>query len=343
MRAAIIKGTREMVIEERPSPSPNDEEVLIRIRASGICGSDVHGFDGRIPDRRPPGLIMGHEAAGEVVEVGNGVRLWREGDRVAIDPQISCGICESCRRGWLHLCDNRINLGSSMNVFRDGTLCEYVALPELQIHSLPDDVSFNEGAMVEPASCAVHIFNRALLEVGSTVAIIGTGVIGLVAVQVARQMGVETLIAVDKSASRLEMASRFGADVLVDSSTEDPVERILAETGGAGVDAVVEAVGVKSTYDWCVRIVRKRGAVMAFGYVDEQVPFPMRSLIFREVSVVGCTGFTYESDKVLALIGQGKIDVKPLITHEYALSDVQEAFETAADPATGAIKVIVVP
>lgn len=343
MRAAIIKGPRRIEMEERPRPRPKMGEVLVHIRATGICGSDIHGFQGLIPDRRKPGLIMGHEAAGVVAETGPGASRWTEGDRVAIDPQIACGECTSCLRGWLHLCDNRLNLGSSMNVWYDGTLCEYIALPEKQLHLLPANVGFDEGAVVEPASCAAHIFNRQLLEVGSTVAVIGTGSVGLVAVQVAHAMATSKLIAIDRVPERLELAAGFGADVLIDSRVTDPVEGILAETGGRGADAVVEAAGLALTYDWAVKSVRKRGNVLALGYIDEQVPFPMRTLVFREITVVGCTGFTFESDRVLGLMAAGKIDVKPLITHEFSLDDVQKAYETATDPSTGAIKVMIHP
>ena len=247
MKAAVIQGARSLVVEHRPDPTPGPGEVLVRIRSTGICGSDIHGFEGLIPDRRPPGLIMGHEAAGEIEQTGEGVEKWRAGDRVAIDPQVSCGACNSCLRGWGHLCDNRFNLGSSMLVFKHGTLCELISLPERQIHRMPDEVSYDEGAMVEPASCALHIFNRARLEVGAATVIIGTGAIGLIAVQVAKLMGGGKVIGVDRSAERLELARGFGADVLVNSSEEDPVDRILKETDGVGADAVVEAVGKSQT------------------------------------------------------------------------------------------------
>ena len=343
MRAAIIEGARSLVIEERPDPVPGPGEVLVRIRATGVCGSDVHGFEGLIPDRRRPGLIMGHESSGEVVEIGSAAVGWEVGDRVAIDPQIYCGQCYSCLRGWQHLCDNRLNLGSSMNSFHDGTLCELISLPPRQLHGIPEPVSFGEAAMVEPASCAVHIFNRAHLDVGSTVAVIGTGAIGLVAVQVAKLMGAGTLIAVDKDPDRLQLAAGFGADLVVDSTAEDPVERIMAESGGRGADAVVEAVGISLTYSWALQAVRKRGKLMALGYVDEGVSFPMRTLIFREIAVLGCTGFTNESDTVLDLVAKGALDVNSLITHDFPLEKVQAAFEAAADPSTQSIKVMVHP
>lgn len=341
MRAAILKGPRSIEIEERPRPRPKNADVLVRVRAVGVCGSDVHGFEGLIPDRRKPGLIMGHEAAGEVEKIGPESSKWRTGDRVAIDPQISCGNCASCKRGWLHLCDKRLNLGSTMNAWYDGALCEYIVMPENQLHALPENVGFGEGAVVEPASCAVHIYNRGHMEVGSTVGVIGTGSIGLIAVQVAKAMGVSKLIAVDKSKTRLDLAAGFGADILVNSAEEDPVARILAETGGRGVDTVAEAAGLSLTYDWAVKSVRKRGTVLALGYVDEHVPIPMRAFIFREISLLGCTGFTFESDSVLELMSRGGIDVKPILTHEFRLEEVQAAFETAADPATGSIKVMI--
>jgi 2-desacetyl-2-hydroxyethyl bacteriochlorophyllide A dehydrogenase len=204
-------------------------------------------------------------------------------------------------------------------------------------------VSYDEAAMLDPAGCIVHVFNRFSLEVGSTVAIIGTGTMGLIAVQIAKMMGAAKVVAVDLSAERLELAAAFGADVRIDPAQENATERILDETDGRGADAVVEAVGIGKTYESAVEAVRKRGTVIALGYIDEKVAFPMRSLIFREIDVLGCTGFTVESDTVLELISQGHLDVKPMITHGFSLDRVQEAFETASDPASGAIKVMVHP
>ena len=342
MIATVLKGVRDLGLVEKPIPIPKEGEVLVRVRAVGVCGSDVHGFEGLIPQRRKLGLIMGHEVAGEV-EDGGDSSVWRKGDRVAVNPQVYCGDCYSCSRGWFHLCDRRLNLGSSMNTWFDGALCEYLAIPGRQLHRLPQKVSYGEGAVAEPASCAVHMIERGRLESGGTVVIIGTGTIGLIAVQVAAQMDPAKLIVVDKLDQRLTIAKKLGAEVLINPAKEDPVERIMAETEGRGADVTFEAAGLAITYDWAIRSLRKRGTLLALGFIDEQVPFDMRHLIFREITVVGSTGFTSEIDEALKLIGGGRVDVKPLITHEFSLEDAQVAFETASDPNAGAIKVMIYP
>ena len=343
MKAAVIAGERNLEIVERDIPVPVEGEVLVKIHDTGICGSDIHGFEGLVPDRRKIGLIMGHEASGEVVDTGKSSSRWQTGKRVAVDPQISCGRCAMCARGHRHLCDNRLNLGSTMNTWLDGTLCEYVALPETQLHEIPDNVSFSEAAVVEPASCAIHIFNRGIIEVGCSVAVIGTGTVGLMAIQVAALMGADLIVGVDILDDRLTLAKRLGANVTINSKYADPVACIMDETDGRGVDSVVEAAGLSLTYDWAIRSVKKRGQVFALGYIDEHVTFPMRHLIFREVTVLGCTGFTHEIDTALHLLSGERIDVKPIITHRYKLREIQQAFETAADLSTGAIKVMIEP
>jgi 2-desacetyl-2-hydroxyethyl bacteriochlorophyllide A dehydrogenase len=340
MKAAVYKGERRVSIEERSTPEPRNDEVLVRVRAVGICGSDVHGFEGKIPERRPPGIIMGHEAAGEVAAVGSGVEAFTVGDRVVVNPLVACGRCFFCRHGWFHLCDNAFTIGSAIRVFRDGAMCEYIAISPGQLYPLPKEMSFEEGAAVEPASNAVHVLERAELEVGGSVVVIGTGTVGLMAVQAARLAGAGKVIAVDISESRLECARSLGANKTINPEKANPVEIVLAETERRGADIAVEAAGFASTYRSCLETVRKRGKIMALGFIEPEVAFAMKALIYREISVIGCTGFTYELPKTISLIAQGKLNVKPLITHSFPLEEAQQAFETAIDRGAGAIKVV---
>ena len=344
MKAAVFRGRRRFEIQEVPSPSPGAGEVLVRVGAVGVCGSDLHGFEGRSGKRRQPGLIMGHEAAGEVAELGTGVRGWKAGDRVVIDPQIACGECLSCRSGWPHLCEHKKIIGSSMLEFRHGALAEYIAVPERQLHRLPDSVTFEEACLVEPAGCSLHVYNRSGIEVGSCIAVIGAGTIGLVALQVARMIGAGKVMVVDLAPNRLELARRLGADVTIQSDREDPVERLREETAGRGVDYVVEAVGLSLTYGYATRALRRRGKILALGFMEDSVCFPIQPILFQELSVIGSTGFALtEADTVIELIEKGRITVKPLVTHTFTLEDTQRAFETFADPAAKAIKVVVNP
>jgi L-iditol 2-dehydrogenase len=343
VKAAVLKGTGQIAIEERPVPRPAAGEALVRIRASGICGSDVHGFQGRIPDRRPPGLVMGHEAAGEITETGSGAAGFKPGDRVAINPLIPCLQCYPCRRGWFHMCDSMITLGSAMRVFHDGAMCEYLAVPVRQLHRLPPEVSFELGAVAEPASNAVHLLDRGSPELGSVIAVFGVGAIGLLVVQTAKIAGARKVIAVDVNPFRLQRARELGAELVVNARQQDPVEVIRAETGGRGADLAVESAGFSSTYRQCTEAVRKRGKVLALGFMEPEAAFPMRSLIYRELSIIGCTAFSHEVDTALALMASGRLQAKPLITHTFPLEAAQKAFQTAADPAADSIRVLIIP
>jgi L-iditol 2-dehydrogenase len=341
MKAAVIRGPLSMKIEERPVPSVKENEVLVRVRAAGICGSDIHGFLGNSGKRRLPGLIMGHEAAGEVFELGSEVAGFAKGDRVAIDPQISCGQCVPCREGYANLCDNMMAIGSSMRKFCDGAMCEYIALPSRVLHKLAADVSFAEGAMVEPIANALHVMSRAGLKIGDTLAIFGAGTLGLILVQLAVLSGAGRIISIDVSEKRLAMAKGFGANVLVRADREDSVARVLEETNGMGADIVIEAAGPSVTYSAAIRSVRKRGKVAALGFSQAEVEIPVQSLLFREITIIGCGGFTSECETGLALLARKQLDVKPLITHEFPLDDVQLAFTKASDPSAGAVKIMI--
>lgn len=343
MKAAILAARRKITIDEVETPSPEAEEVLIRVKAVGICGSDIHGFEGLTLDRRPFGLIMGHEAAGQIVQIGKAVEHWKVGDRIVIDPFISCGKCYFCRRGWSHLCASKINIGSAMGGFRHGAMCEYIVMPARHVHDLPKDTNFVSGALVEPISCAVHVIERAKLESDSTIAIFGTGTIGLILVQIARLYSTRRIIAIDISKHRLSIAKYFGADVLINPERDDPIGIILSETDGLGVDVAIDAAGRVETYQNCIQAVRKRGNVMALGFSDTTIPFDMKSLIYREISIIGCTAYTHESRRSIELLNKGALRVQSIVTRQFPLEQTQRAFETAANPSEKNIKVMLIP
>ncbi|MCL5070436.1 MAG: galactitol-1-phosphate 5-dehydrogenase [Actinobacteria bacterium] len=343
MKAAVINGPLKMEIQERPIPTPGSGQALVKVKSVGICGSDVHGFLGLSGRRRQPGLVMGHEASGQVEEIGKDVLGLVKGDRVAIDPQVYCGYCFACKHGWQNLCDNMSVIGSSMRNFKDGAMCDYIVLSASQLYKIPDNLSFSQAAMLDPVSNALHVFNRAQTEIGDTIAVIGTGVIGLVLVQVAKLKGAGKVIAVDASEARLGLAKTFGADVLVNSNCQNTVEAIMSETEGRGADIVVEAVGLAATYKNAVNSVRKRGQVAALGFRDDEVLIPIQPLLFREITIIGNTGFVFEIGPFIDFVAGGKIDVEPIITHTFCLDNVQKAFETAADESSGAIKVMIEP
>jgi L-iditol 2-dehydrogenase len=344
MKAARITGVRQISYEEVPDPEVGPEDVLVRVKAAGICGSDIHGFLGLIPERRPPGLIMGHEASGEVVQVardGGGIGL---GDRVVIDPSITCGNCYYCRRGLSNLCDAKINLGSAMLGLRHGAMCEYIAVPSRHVHKLPEEVSFLEGATVEPAGNALHIINQAGLEVGDSVLVVGAGMIGLMATQIALRSGACRVLVADVLADRIAVAKRLGATAVIDSSRQDIAQTVLGLTGGRGVDVAIEAAGFAATYDSCLQSLRKKGRLLALGFSDKQVPFSMKELVYREISIQGCTTMVdFEVGSTIELLARRKLDVRPLVTHEFPLAEAQKAFETASDRQSKSIRVMLFP
>jgi len=340
MKAAVFKEPFKIETEEMPMPQITDDQVLLKVMSCGICGSDLHGFAGQSGKRRLPGLIMGHEGAGQVVEVGKNVSGVNPGDRAAVDPQQPCGKCYYCQRGWWNICENLVVLGSSMRSFQHGMMCEYVALEPRQLIGLPENVSFEEGTFLDPVSNVTHVLDRCSVNLADTIAIIGAGVMGLVAVQLARFKGYTKIIAVDCIDSRLERAKNLGADVTVNSAAEDCVQRIRRETGGLGADVVMEAAGLGITYQYAVEAVRKRGTVLALGFRDAEIPVSSQTFLFRELTIIGCGGFSFEARKSMELISSGRVGVQTLITDRFPLDRAQEGFMVLHDNPAASIKVI---
>jgi L-iditol 2-dehydrogenase len=344
MKVAVLKGTRSIGIESRPVPEIKADQVLVRVRAAGICGSDLHGFEGAWPDKRAVGLIMGHENTGEVAETGDEATVFKVGDRVAVDPQVPCLRCEECLQGWTHVCSNMKLLGSSARGAYDGGYAEYIAISERNLHPLPEGLSYEEGTLFDPVGNALHLVGRAELKMGDRVALFGAGTLGLCSLQVVRGAGAAETFVADLSPYRLSVAARLGADLCINSREQDPVEAILEATKGRGVDVAVEAVGKKETYQQCLQVVRKRGKIIALGNMADTIVLNLFRLVSWEVSLIGTTGFTpLEIDRVLRLMASGKFDPKPLITHSYRLEEVQDAFELLDQNVEDAIKVVLLP
>ncbi len=344
MLCAIFKGPYDFAIEERPLPVPAPGQAVVRIMAAGICGSDLPPYQGRDMVRRQPGIIMGHEAAGVVCAVGANVPDWRAGDRVAINPQIYCGTCPNCLSGRRNLCDRMLLIGSSKRKFLDGAMCQYMAISARQLVRLPAAVSYSAGALLDPAGNAFRVVRRAGVGLGQTVAVIGCGAIGLMVIQAARLSGARRVIAVNRSPERLPRAASLGADpVLCSGGERDAAADILAVTDGQGADVVIDAAGSAKTYELAVRSCRKQGTVIALGYTDPSIAFPMTDLIFKEIRLLGCTGFADEQPLVLDYLAQGLLRSEPVLTHHFPLTAVKKAFDCLLDPSSGAIKVMLHP
>lgn len=345
MRAAVIRmedGKKVLRTEEVENPTVGDRDVLIRVRAAGICGSDSHGFIDSAGTSRRDGLIMGHEAAGEVLAVGSAVTRAAIGDRVTIDPQVTCGECVSCRLGRISICDNKRVLGSSLRGFEQGTMAELVSIPEHQVFVVPDSMSFSDAAMIEPLSNALHVVNRAGIQLGDTVVIYGAGPLGLCILQAVQLAGVKQVIVSDTAPHRQELARTLGADLVLSPLVDDVASEVLRLTENLGADVVIESVGIDATYQDAIRVARKRGKVMFFGAVQDMVTIPLLPILHKELLLIGCTGANDETQLAIDLVAAGRINVNAMLTNQFPLEQAQDAFDLLSTP-NDAIKVQVTP
>lgn len=343
MKALMLSAYNQFDYMEVPSPTLQPTEVLVQVKACGICGSDIHGMDGSTGRRIPP-LIMGHEATGIIVECGSQVTGWRQGERVTFDSTIYCGTCHFCRRGEINLCDDRRVLGVSCQEYRqDGAFAEYVAVPHHILYRLPDGLSFDQAAMVEALSVAFHAVGRMPVRLDDTAVVVGAGMIGLLVIQSLRLAGCGNIIAVDLDSDRLSMARRLGADQVIDSQLGDAVERIHACTEGRGADIAMEVVGLSPTLNLAIRSLRKGGSLTMVGNLSPQADFPLQSVVTRELSLYGSCASRGEYPACLNMIARGAVDVEPLISAVAPLVEGAEWFNRLYQKERGLMKVILHP
>jgi L-iditol 2-dehydrogenase len=331
VKALQLSGPSEFEIVELPVPQPGPNHVRIRVRACGICGSDVHGMDGSTGRRIPP-IVMGHEASGEIDAVGESVEGWQVGDRVTLDSTLYCGKCGYCRAGQVNLCEYRQVLGVSCPEFkRQGAFAEFAMVPARVLHRLPEGLSFVHAAMAEPTSVALHAINRAAVRPEETVAVVGSGMIGLLAVQALKARGVGHVIAVDIDPAKTAMAKQLGSD---ESSDSDEVLH---------VDVAIEAVGLSATVDFAVKCVGKGGRVVLIGNLAPTVAFPLQVVVTRELTVFGTYASAGEYPEALELIARGAVKVEPMISATCSLEEAPSYFERLYRKDPGLMKVVVCP
>ena len=343
MKALLLEEYKTLRLADVPEPEVAPNEALVQVRACGICGSDVHGYDGSTGRRIPP-VIMGHEASGVISRVGSEVEGLSEGDRVTFDSMISCGRCYFCGEGRPNLCDNRRVLGVSCDEYRrDGAFAEYVNVPQHIIHKIPDDVSFEHAAMVEPVSVAVHAVNITPLGLADSALVVGAGMIGLLTVQALRAAGCGRIISVDLEDDRLALARRAGADETINSRGADVAAVVREMTDGRGVDVALEAVGAAPTVKMAVDSVRKGGSVTLIGNVSPTVEFGLQSVVTREVSLFGSCASSNDYPACLELMSRGVIDVAPMLSAAAPLDRGPEMFERLYNKEPNLTKVILQP
>ena len=339
----MLTEPKKLEIQDSPIPSFGKDEVLIRVKACGICGSDVHGYDGSSGRRIPP-LIMGHEAAGLIEECGSDVSGFSKGDRVTFDSTVYCGKCSYCKKGQVNLCDNRMVLGVSCEDYRrHGAFAEFVTVPSHIIYKLPDTFPFEHAAMIEAVSVAVHAVGRISFDSGDKSLVVGAGMIGLLLIQAIRSAGCREIIAVDMDNDRLNLAKKLGATQVINSQEVDALRFILNETGGQGVDKSFEVVGATPTVQLSIHAVRKGGSVVMVGNLAPEVELPLQSVVTREISLFGTCASAGEYPKCIELMADGSIQVDPLISAKVALEEGPEWFDRLYGREPGLMKVILTP
>jgi 2-desacetyl-2-hydroxyethyl bacteriochlorophyllide A dehydrogenase len=329
MRTAIIEDKKRLAIREVPDPVPEGDEVMIGVRYCGVCGSDLHVYEEGVD------ISTGHEFSGDIVEVGPGVKGWNVGDRVAVEPRLGCGQCFWCKRGQTGLCEEfYVRLLQYMTGF-----ATYTKVKACQVYRIPDELGYEQAAIVEPAACALHAIRVSGMQGGEVVAVLGLGPIGQLAARIAKALGARTVVGTEKTGSRLDLA-RDAIDEVIDVNETSPVDRTMDLTNGMGVDIVIECAGSVSSTQESVALARKGGTIVVAGICFDWVHLPVSEIVLRGLTMKGAVCFSVgEFADALDLVANKKIDVDPLVTRKFALDDINEAFEEACSGEGGKILV----
>jgi L-iditol 2-dehydrogenase len=343
MKSLLLSAYKQLDLVDMPAPIPADGELLIRVKACGICGSDVHGYDGSTGRRIPP-IVMGHEAAGIVESVGNAVTAFHPGDRVTFDSTIYCGKCFYCLRGQANLCDNREIIGVSIPAFRRmGAFAEFVAVPARVAYPLPDNMPFAHAAMIEAVAVAVHAVSLTPIALDDSVVVVGAGMIGLLTLQAARQAGAGKVIVLDIDDARLELAHSLGATHTFNSRESDTVPKIIQNTHGRGADTAFECVGSTVPVKLALDSVRKGGNVTLVGNIAPTIELGLQTAVTRQIRLQGSCGSSGEYPACISMISRGAIQIEPLISAIAPLEDGPQWFDRLHNREPGLLKVVLEP
>jgi len=343
MKALLLEQYMQLGYQDVPEPTISVDDVLIRVKACGICGSDVHGLDGSTGRRIPP-IVMGHEAAGVIETVGANVKGWQAGDRVTFDSTVSCGQCYFCTRGEINLCDNRQVLGVSCGEFRrNGAFAELVSVPARILYRLPDTLGFAQAAMIEAVSIAVHAVNITPKSLGDTAVVVGSGMIGLLTIQAAKAAGFARVFAVDLDDNKLAAAMRLGADATFNPKTTDVPAAIYALTNGRGADVALEAVGAAAPIKTAIMSVKKGGTVTLIGNIAPNIELPLQAVVTRQIRLQGSCASAGEYPACIELLANGTINVDEIISARVPLADGADWFKRLYNHEPNLMKVILEP
>jgi L-iditol 2-dehydrogenase len=343
MKALVLKAYNEFVYEDVPEPEFGPDEVLIQIKACGICGSDVHGMDGSSGRRIPP-IIMGHEASGVIAKAGKNVREFSEGNRVTFDSTIYCGKCYFCRRGQINLCDNRRVLGVSCHEYRQhGAFADYVAVPQQILYRLPDKLSFERAAMVEALSIAFHAVELTPISLNDTAVVVGVGMIGLLVIQTLRISGCGQVIAIDIDQRKLELATQLGADRVFRADQVNIQAEVAQLTDGRGAEIAFEVVGNPQALNTAIASLKKGGFLTLIGNLSPRVELPLQAVVTRQITVQGSCASCGEYPACLEMIANGRINVDVLMSKVAPLAEGAQWFDRLYTGEEGLMKVILEP
>ena len=342
MKALLLSKYRHLELADLPVPEPGPSEVLVRVAACGICGSDVHGYDGSSGRRIPP-IVMGHEAAGTVVALGDNVKGLSEGDRVTFDSTVSCGKCAPCRRGEVNLCDHRQVLGVSCGDYRRaGAFAEFVVVPAGIVYQLPENLSFAEAAMLEAVAVAIHAVSLVPIPPDTTALVVGAGTIGLLVQQALRVASCSRVFVADVDSTRLKRAQELGATGVLPAGPE-MLGQVQHLTDGTGVGIAVEAVGKNETVAAAIESVRKGGSVILVGNISPEVTLPLQKVVTRQIRLQGSCASAGEYPRAIELMNSGAIRVQPLITAIAPLEEGPQWFERLYAREPNLMKVVLTP
>jgi len=343
MKALVLEEYNRLVYRDWPDPVVAPGEVLVQIKAAGICGSDVHGMDGSTGRRIPP-IIMGHEAAGVIIETGSDVKDWKTGDRVTFDSTIYPLNDWFTLKGMYNLSDNRMVLGVSPGEYRrHGAFAEFVNIPQHILYRIPDQVTFTQAAMVEPVAVAAHAVRLVSPSWNDSAVVVGTGMIGLFVIQILRSAGCGNIIAIDTDQSKLEIAENLGADHAFNPVTDNVIERVFHLTSGRGADLSFEAAGVRESVLTAIESVRKGGTVTLIGNLSPSVDLPLQSVVTRQIRLQGSCAICGEYPAVLDMIGRKEINTDILLSAEAPLSEGAHWFSRLYRKEPGLVKVVLLP
>ena len=343
MKSLLLSAYNHLEIADFPAPVAGPGEVLVRVAACGICGSDVHGYDGSSGRRIPP-IVMGHEAAGTIAAIGEGVKGYAVGDRVTFDSTLYCGACFYCQRGEVNLCDNRQVIGVSCGDYRrHGAFAEYVVAPARITYHLPDTLPFEHAAMIEAVSVAVHAVGLTPVRLGDCALVVGAGMIGTLALQALKLAGCTQVIVTDVDAGRLKMALELGATAVITPKQGDVAEFVRERTGGRGADVAVEAVGATEPIQTAIAALRKGGALTLVGNIAPKIELPLQAVVTRQLRLFGSCASSGEYPTCIDLLARGAIRVEPLISAVAPLAEGPAWFERLYAREPGLMKVILQP